>query len=115
MRCTIDLRGAEVAVFLAWLVSADGQESQTRLLRARALGAIPQLLAAVRQLNEQRAGGSDRSADFRMGPVGLCANSLATDPAWDDIRSLARQFLLTKPGDWRQPLPRPVRPRTGDH
>ncbi|MFB8183577.1 TIGR02677 family protein [Streptomyces sp. NPDC055966] len=49
----------------AWFVSADGRESQARLLRARALGAIPQLLAVVRQLNERRAGRSDRSADFR--------------------------------------------------
>ncbi|MEU0008296.1 hypothetical protein ABZ079_29600 [Streptomyces sp. NPDC006314] len=47
--------------------------------------------------------------------VGLWANSLATDPAWDDIRSLTRQFLLTRLGDWRQPLPRAVRPPTGDH
>ncbi|WP_063788708.1 TIGR02677 family protein, partial [Streptomyces griseoruber] len=39
--------------------------SQARLLRGRALGAIPQLLAVVRQLNERRAGRSDRSADFR--------------------------------------------------
>jgi hypothetical protein len=42
--------------------------------------------------------------------VGLWANALATDPAWDDIRALARHFLLTALGDWRQPLPRPVRP-----
>jgi hypothetical protein len=47
--------------------------------------------------------------------VGLWADALATDPAWDDIRSLARRFLLTTLGDWRQPLPRPVRPYTGDH
>ncbi|MFI8347697.1 hypothetical protein [Streptomyces sp. NPDC085596] len=47
--------------------------------------------------------------------VGLWANSLTTDPAWDDIRSLTRQFLLTNLGDWRQPLPRPARPHTGDH
>ncbi|MEU1472815.1 hypothetical protein ABZ434_31945 [Streptomyces sp. NPDC005761] len=47
--------------------------------------------------------------------VGLWANALATDPAWDDIRPLARRFLLTTLGDWRQPLPRPVRPYTGDH
>jgi hypothetical protein len=45
--------------------------------------------------------------------VGLWANALATDPAWDCIRPLARQFLLTTLGDWRQPLPRPVRPYTG--
>ncbi|MEU2718611.1 hypothetical protein [Streptomyces sp. NPDC007205] len=47
--------------------------------------------------------------------VGLWEYALAVDPAWDDIRSLARQFLLTRLGDWRQPLPRPVRPHTGDH
>lgn len=48
-----------------WFVSAEGRESQARLLRGRALGSIPQLLSVVRQLNERRAGRSDRSADFR--------------------------------------------------
>ncbi len=49
----------------AWFVSADGRQSQARALRVRALGAIPQLLAVVRLLNERRAGRTDRSADFR--------------------------------------------------
>ncbi len=49
----------------AWFISTDGRESQARLLRGRALGAIPQLLAVVRALNERRSGRSDRSADFR--------------------------------------------------
>ncbi|MEV7233869.1 TIGR02677 family protein [Streptomyces sp. NPDC051020] len=48
-----------------WFVSGEGRESQARLLRGRALGSIPQLLSVVRQLNERRAGRSDRSADFR--------------------------------------------------
>ncbi|MDT3395410.1 TIGR02677 family protein [Streptomyces sp. B1866] len=56
---------AKWAGLSAWFVSADGREAQARLLRGRALGAIPQLLAVVRQLNERRAGRSDRSADFR--------------------------------------------------
>ena len=56
---------ARWAGLAAWFVSADGRESQARLLRGRALAAIPQLLAVVRQLNERRAGRSDRSADFR--------------------------------------------------
>ncbi|GHJ40673.1 TIGR02677 family protein [Streptomyces sp. TS71-3] len=56
---------ARWAGLAAWFMSADGRESQARLLRGRALGAIPQLLAVVRQLNERRAGRSDRSADFR--------------------------------------------------
>lgn len=48
-----------------WFTSRDGRESQARLLRGRALGAVPQLLAVVRTLGERRAGRSDRSADFR--------------------------------------------------
>ncbi|MFB7383916.1 hypothetical protein ACFC6U_41325 [Kitasatospora purpeofusca] len=51
-------------------------------------------------------------AHSRSGPWG---NALATDPVWDDIRSLARQVLLTTLGDWRQPLPPPARPLTDDH
>ncbi|RFC70984.1 TIGR02677 family protein [Streptomyces sp. AcE210] len=59
---------ARWAGLAAWFVSGqgvDGRVSQARLLRARALGAIPQLLAVVRSLTERRAGRSDRSADFR--------------------------------------------------
>lgn len=48
-----------------WFLSRNGRESQARLLRGRALGAIPQMLAVVRVLGERRAGRSDRSADFR--------------------------------------------------
>ncbi|MFG2957604.1 hypothetical protein ACGF5O_28265 [Streptomyces sp. NPDC048291] len=47
--------------------------------------------------------------------TGLWANSLATDPAWDAIRPLARRLLITTLGDWRQALPRPVGPPTGQH
>ncbi len=47
--------------------------------------------------------------------AGLWADALGTDPAWDEIRLLARQFLLTALGDWRQPMPRPVHSHTGDH
>ncbi|MFF9342890.1 MULTISPECIES: hypothetical protein [unclassified Streptomyces] len=46
--------------------------------------------------------------------VGPWADALATDPAWDDIRALVRRFPLTGPGDWRRPLPRPVRASTDD-
>ncbi|MGV9314170.1 TIGR02677 family protein [Streptomyces sp. NPDC003691] len=48
-----------------WFVSEEGRESQAGLLRRRALGSIPQLLSVVRQLNDRRAGRTDRSADFR--------------------------------------------------
>lgn len=47
-----------------WFLSAPGQPAQARLLRSRALTAIPQLLAVVKVLNERRSGRSDRSADF---------------------------------------------------
>jgi uncharacterized protein (TIGR02677 family) len=53
----------------AWFLSdtqGEGRSSQARLLRGQALGAIPQLLAVVRLLNERRSGRSDRSADFRV-------------------------------------------------
>ncbi|MFE5407024.1 hypothetical protein ACFQ9Z_38265 [Streptomyces sp. NPDC056580] len=62
-----------------------------------------------------------RAIDRRIGEidathrVGLWGNALTTDSAWDDVRSLARQFLLTRLGDWHQPLPRLVRPPVGDH
>ncbi|OIJ97381.1 TIGR02677 family protein [Streptomyces monashensis] len=52
----------------AWFLSGpegEGRPSQARLLRGQALGAIPQLLAVVRLVNERRSGRSDRSADFR--------------------------------------------------
>jgi uncharacterized protein (TIGR02677 family) len=48
-----------------WFVAEGIQPSQAKLLRARARAAIPQLLAVVANLNERRAGRSDRSADFR--------------------------------------------------
>ncbi|MEV4679555.1 hypothetical protein [Streptomyces kurssanovii] len=44
------------------------------------------------------------------GRTAQWADALATDPAWDSVRDLARRFLVTLLGDWRQPLPRPVRP-----
>ncbi len=47
--------------------------------------------------------------------AGTWDNALATDPAWDDVRPLARQFLLATLGDWRQPLPRPVLPHSSGH
>ncbi|MFE7097934.1 hypothetical protein [Streptomyces erythrochromogenes] len=42
------------------------------------------------------------------------ADSLAGEPAWDDVRTLARGFLHTLPDDRPRPLPRPVPPNPGD-
>ncbi|WP_329034949.1 hypothetical protein OHT61_03505 [Streptomyces sp. NBC_00178] len=69
----------------------------------------PKDLRALRAVGRRLVG---IDATSRIGPW---ANALATDPAWNDIRSLARHFLLTTLGDRRQPLPRPARPHTGDH
>jgi uncharacterized protein (TIGR02677 family) len=48
----------------SWFVSSGGHDSQAKLLRSRALAAIPALLDVVREANVRRAGRSDRSADF---------------------------------------------------
>ncbi|MEU9391902.1 hypothetical protein AB0D86_18100 [Streptomyces sp. NPDC048324] len=45
--------------------------------------------------------------------AGLWNEALTTDPAWSDIRTHARQFLLTTLGDWHQPLPRHFPSHTG--
>jgi uncharacterized protein (TIGR02677 family) len=49
-----------------WFVGAGHDQPQAALLRAKALSAIPQLLAAIAAVNERRGGRSDRSADFRV-------------------------------------------------
>ncbi|QIQ01552.1 hypothetical protein [Streptomyces liangshanensis] len=62
-------------------------------------GHLPTLRAIGRRVGEIDP---DRHAD----PL---ADALATDPAWDDVRRLARQLLVAELGDWRQPLPRRAR------
>ncbi|MBV9026292.1 MAG: TIGR02677 family protein [Streptomycetaceae bacterium] len=49
----------------AWFAGDRLHPSQCELLRRRASKAIPDLLAAIRLLQERRSGRSDRSADFR--------------------------------------------------
>ncbi|WP_159403798.1 hypothetical protein [Streptomyces sp. NRRL S-646] len=62
------------------------------------------------QVIGRRLGGIDASCRAE-----LWAKALATDPAWDEVRPLARRFLLVTLGDWRQPLPRPAPLRSGDN
>jgi uncharacterized protein (TIGR02677 family) len=51
----------------AWFMAdKQGRPAQAELLRQRARSAIPQLLAAISQLNERRSGKSDRSADYQV-------------------------------------------------
>ncbi|MGW2209644.1 hypothetical protein [Streptomyces sp. NPDC001781] len=47
--------------------------------------------------------------------TGLWADALAVAPVWAEVRSLARQFLLTELGDRRQPLPRAGEPLRSQH
>ncbi|MGW5733297.1 MULTISPECIES: hypothetical protein [Streptomyces] len=76
------------------------------LARRGALGTtdLDGLRALDRRLGEIDAAG-------RSGPWGT---ALTTDPAWDDIRALARRLLHAWLGDWRQPLPRPASSRTSE-
>jgi uncharacterized protein (TIGR02677 family) len=50
----------------SWFVGSRLQPSQSELLRRRASRAVPDLLAAIRLLQERRTGRSDRSADYRI-------------------------------------------------
>jgi uncharacterized protein (TIGR02677 family) len=49
----------------SWFVGTRLHPSQSELLRRRASRAVPDLLAAIRLLQERRTGRSDRSADYR--------------------------------------------------
>ncbi|MFD8981532.1 hypothetical protein [Streptomyces sp. NPDC059564] len=39
------------------------------------------------------------------------ADALATHASWGEVRTLARQILIVRMGEWRQPLPRRVQPQ----
>ncbi|MFF7446559.1 MULTISPECIES: hypothetical protein [unclassified Streptomyces] len=65
----------------------------------------PEQLHALRAVGHRLA---DIDTACRTGPW---AESLTTDPTWDAVRPLARRFLVTTLGDWRQPLP--ASPRRG--
>jgi hypothetical protein len=42
------------------------------------------------------------------GRAGLWADSLTADVTWGEVRTLARQILVARLGEWRLPLPRRV-------
>ncbi|MFF3301684.1 hypothetical protein [Streptomyces sp. NPDC002908] len=104
---------------LAWL---RGQETETtdvaeemELLCRVAEGLAERAVFVPGELRDLRTVGRRLGTMDVSHRVGYWADALSTDPAWDDIRALARQFLVTSLGDWRQPLPRPVRSGTGDN
>ncbi|RST16375.1 hypothetical protein [Streptomyces sp. WAC05374] len=106
---------------------SEHRRTATAVKRRRLVAAWAELLCRVSaELEERGTFAPPDARDLqaigrRLGEIdaarraGLWANALAADPAWDHIRLLARRFLLTTLGDWRQPLPRPARPYTGNH
>ncbi|MEV6028851.1 hypothetical protein [Streptomyces sp. NPDC052036] len=113
------LLAADTQVQLAWLGERElGTESvveEVELLCRISEGLAERGAFEPRNLRDLQAIGRRLGEIDAACRVGLWANALATDPAWGEIRLLARRFLLTTLGDWRQPLPRPVRPPTGGH
>lgn len=61
---TVDLWTARWQGVRRWFVSETGEPSQADVLRARALGAIPALLAAAQAIHDRRVRRADRHQDF---------------------------------------------------
>jgi uncharacterized protein (TIGR02677 family) len=85
-----------------WFLSDGAEPSQAERLRARARSAIPQLLAAIAEVNERRSGRSDRAADYRV-----LARWFAESEGEDDAHRLARAAFALAPA-------RHLALRTGD-
>lgn len=114
---------------LATLLAADPRD-QLAWLEGRAVGTesvveeVELLCRVCEGLTERGVFGPEQLGALRavgrlLGEIdpacrtGLWAEALTSDPAWDAVRPLARRFLVTTLGDWRQPLPRPASPHTG--
>lgn len=113
------LLAADTGDQLAWLgereLETKGVVEEVELLCRVAEGLAERGVFEPVDLRDLRAVGRRFGEIDDTCRVGLWHNALASDPAWDDIRSLARRFLLTRTGDWRQPLPRPVSPHAAGH
>ncbi|MEU6841817.1 hypothetical protein ABZ930_08100 [Streptomyces sp. NPDC046716] len=107
------LLAADIRDQLAWLGE---QEVETKDVfeEVELLCRISEGLAE-RGVFESKDLGDLRAVSRRVGEidaasrVGLWADSLATEPVWDELRTLIRHFLLSTLGDWHQPLPRTPR------
>ena len=117
-RLFLTLLAADLPDQLAWL-------GERRLETETAVGDVEFTCRIAEGLTERGAFEPAKLRDLqaigrRVGEIDAgshtvqWAEALATDPAWDDVRTLARRFLVTLLGDWRQPLPRPVGPHAGD-
>ncbi|MFF5704116.1 hypothetical protein ACFY7H_16660 [Streptomyces sp. NPDC012794] len=112
------LLAADTQDQLAWLGEREedtkGVVEEVELLCRVSEGLTERGVLEPEDLHSLRAIGRRLGEIDAGGRVGPWDKSLSADPVWDDIRCLARQFLLTRLGDWRRPLPPPVRPHTGD-
>ncbi|MFG3074280.1 hypothetical protein [Streptomyces sp. NPDC048225] len=97
---------------LAWLGERDVETKEV-------VEEVQLICSLAEGLTERGAFGPEDLRGFRaigrcVGEIGaacrpgLWAGALLSDPAWDEVRLLARHLLLTTQGDWRQPLPRPM-------
>ncbi len=75
-----------------WFIGADGAQSQSDALRARAMAAIPTLLERVRRINDQRANRADRATDFLV-----LARWFAQAPSEPDLHRLWRAAFALSP------------------
>jgi uncharacterized protein (TIGR02677 family) len=106
----------------AWFRRDGRAPAQVELLRARARSAIPQLLAALSELNDRRSGKSDRSADYRVLArwFAHCESNEAAHRLFRAAFALspARHLALRSPGErvaastpWTQALPVLIHPK----
>ncbi|MFH8630253.1 hypothetical protein ACH4CC_10305 [Streptomyces lydicus] len=113
------LLAAETQVQLAWLgereLDTGSVVEEVELLCRLSEGLAERGAFAPESLRDLRAIGRRLAEIDAAGRAGLWADALATDPAWDEIRTPARRFLRTTPGARRHPLPRPVDRHTGGH
>ncbi|GAA0290450.1 hypothetical protein GCM10010302_31250 [Streptomyces polychromogenes] len=113
------LMAAETQDQLAWLGERELETKdvveEVELLCRASEGLAERGAFEPEDLRNLRAIGRRLGEIDSTGRVGLWNNALDTDSVWGDVRLLARRFLVTSLGDWHQPLPRPVRPHTGDH
>ncbi|MFF4276687.1 hypothetical protein [Streptomyces sp. NPDC001536] len=112
------LLAADTQDQLAWLgereLETESVVEEVELLCRVSEGLVERGVFRPKDLRDLRAVGRRLGEIDTVSRTGLWAQALATDPAWDEIRPLARRFLLTTLGDWRQPMPRPVRAHSGE-
>ncbi|GFN09318.1 hypothetical protein Smic_78740 [Streptomyces microflavus] len=107
-----------------WFLSRDGRESQARLLRGRALGAIPQMLAVVRVLGNAEPAGRTVPPTSAHSPAGLprpptmprdtsCGGRPSDSTPPGTLRPTPTPWPPAWPHRCPQPLPGPQRSRCG--